>query len=269
MNERLESAPRASRSFSFLSAPPPHWVQASRGRRRRMACNQQMPPRPDMRRFSSSLLLVTSPLLLFSSHFSSHFFFLALLPPPAAAGRLPPLAVPELLAFLAKGSNLLSAATGLGPLLTKKDSSRVCLPAVEHLFSRSMTLSTRAYGAGVGSEGRGVKGRGVKGVEKSGARWRLVERVSLHKEGAEPRHVGSAPAQLDARRVHHLLRARARGLGSGSGSGSGLGLGLGLGSGSGLGLGLGVGSGLGLGVRHLGLQEERARRAHLPAPGGG
>ena len=122
-----------------------------------------MPSRPDMLRFSSSLLLVTSPLLLFSSHFSSHFFFLALLPPPAAAGRLPPLAVPEPLAFLAKGSNLLSAATGLGPLLTKKDSSRVCLPAVEHLFSRSMTLSTRAYGVGVGSEGRGVKGRGVKG----------------------------------------------------------------------------------------------------------
>ena len=105
---------------------------------------------------------------------------------------------------------MLSAATGLGPLLTKKDSSRVCLPAVEHLFSRSMTLSTRAYGAGVGSEGRGLKGRGVKGVEKKAARWRLVERVPLHKEGAEPRHVGSAPAQLHARRVHHLLRVRAR-----------------------------------------------------------
>ena len=55
-----------------------------------------------------------------------------------------------------------------------------------------------------------MKGRGVKGVEKKAARWRLVERVPLHKEGAEPRHVGSAPAQLDARRVHHLLRVRAR-----------------------------------------------------------
>eukprot|EP00964_Phaeocystis_antarctica_P090420 scaffold57841_cov58-Phaeocystis_antarctica.AAC.1 len=49
-----------------------------------------------------SLLLFTSPL---------HFFFFALLPPPAAAGRLPPLAVLELLAFLANGSNLLAAAT--------------------------------------------------------------------------------------------------------------------------------------------------------------
>ena len=208
------------------------------------------------RHFSSSLLL--------SSHFSSHFFFLALLPPPAAAGRLPPLAVPELLAFLAKGSNLLSAATGLGPLLTKKDSSRVCLPAVEHLFSRSMTLSTRAYGAGVGSEGRGVKGRGVKGLRRTRRGGASLNECRCTRKARSPGTSGAPQRNSTLAASTTCL-----GLGLGLGLGSGLGLGLGLGSGSGLGLGLGVGSGFGSGVRHLGLQEERARRAHLPALGGG
>ena len=44
----------------------------------------------------------------------------------------------------------------------------------------------------------GARGRGGCG----GAR--LVKGVSLHEEGTEPRHVGRAPAQLDARRIHHL-----------------------------------------------------------------
>ena len=55
-------------------------------------------------------------------HFSSHFFFLfALLPPPAAAGRLPPLAVLELLPrLLGKGVELAGRRHWSGPLAHKE-----------------------------------------------------------------------------------------------------------------------------------------------------
>ena len=65
---------------------------------------------------------------------------------------------------------------------------------------------------GVHGVPRGAKGvhggaRGCTGVHGGGAGRggaRLVEGVSLHEEGAQPRHVGRAPAQFDARRIHHL-----------------------------------------------------------------
>ena len=79
MNERLESAPRASRSFSLLSAPPPHWVSRravgdGEGWHPISKCPLGLTCSAAPRHFSSSLLLVTSP-----RHFSSPSLLLSLL----------------------------------------------------------------------------------------------------------------------------------------------------------------------------------------------